>query len=64
MQMRWGAAVADEKQVPIYVEAAEEAAPFYTRHGYATIKTVEVDMGPEDRKPYIISSMMREPKGL
>lgn len=62
MHMRWAAQVADEKRIPIYIEAAEEATPFYTRHGYTILKTVEVDLGTQDPKPYIISSMIREPE--
>ncbi|KAJ6780331.1 hypothetical protein PWT90_05328 [Aphanocladium album] len=61
LHMTWAAEVADEKQIPIYIEAAQEAVPFYMRHGYKAVKTVEVDMGPDDQIPYSMSAMVREP---
>ncbi|KAJ3491085.1 hypothetical protein NLG97_g5659 [Lecanicillium saksenae] len=61
IHMKWAAQVADEKRIPIYIEAAQEAVQFYMRHGYEVVKTVEVDMGAGDPIPYSMSAMTRQP---
>ncbi|KYK61050.1 GNAT family acetyltransferase [Drechmeria coniospora] len=58
MLLRWGAAEADRLGLPTYLEASEEGAPLYEKHGFRPVHTIVTDLsrwnGPSNAKVVIM----------
>ena len=47
--VEWGLALADAHQLPTYVESTPAGLPFYLKHGFEKVDTMEIDLRPWGR---------------